>query len=42
MYKCNECQLEFKTYKGLQGHNSQKHKIPGVITYVNFYLNGEW
>ena len=42
MYKCNDCQLEFQTYKGLQGHNSQKHKIPGVITYVNFYLNGEW
>ena len=42
MYKCNDCQLEFNTYKGLQGHNSQKHKIPGAVTYVNFYLNGEW
>jgi|688.fasta_scaffold565584_2 very-short-patch-repair endonuclease len=42
MFKCNSCNIEFKSYKGLQTHNSKTHKIPGVETYVNFHYNGEW
>ena len=42
MYKCIDCNREFQTYKGLQGHNSLKHKIPGCDTFVNFYLEGVW
>ena len=39
---CKDCNIEYNSYKGLQCHNSKTHKIPGVQTYVNFYLNGEW
>lgn len=42
MFKCNNCNIEFKSYKGLQTHNSKAHDIPGVETYVNFHFNGEW
>lgn len=42
MFKCNNCNIEFKSYKGLQTHNSKAHGIPGVETYVNFHFNGEW
>jgi len=42
MFKCNDCNIELKSYKGLQAHNSKTHKIQGVDTHVNFYYNGEW
>ena len=42
MFKCTDCNIEFKSYKGLQAHNSKTHKIQGVDTHVNFYYNGEW
>jgi very-short-patch-repair endonuclease len=42
MFKCTDCNIEFKSYKGLQTHNSKTHKIQGVDTHVNFYYNGEW
>jgi len=42
MFKCTDCNIEFKSYKGLQAHNSKNHKIQGVDTHVNFYYNGEW
>jgi len=42
MFKCNDCNIEFKSYKGLQTHNSKTHKIPGVETFVNFHYNGSW
>jgi very-short-patch-repair endonuclease len=42
MFKCTDCNIEFKSYKGLQTHNSKTHKIQGVDTHVNFYYNGQW
>lgn len=42
MFKCTNCNIEFKSYKGLQTHNSKTHKIQGVDTHVNFYYNGQW
>lgn len=39
---CKDCNIEFKSYKGLQTHSSKVHNIPGVETYVNFHYNGEW
>jgi G:T-mismatch repair DNA endonuclease (very short patch repair protein) len=42
MFKCTDCNIEFKSYKGLQTHNSKTHKIQGVNTHVNFYYNGQW
>jgi G:T-mismatch repair DNA endonuclease (very short patch repair protein) len=42
MFKCNTCNNEFKSYKGLQNHASRIHKIPAGQTYVTFYYNGHW
>ena len=42
MFKCNSCNIKFKSYKGLQTHNSKTHKLPGVETYINFHYNGQW
>ena len=39
MFKCNNCNIEFKSYKGLQTHNSKAHDIPGYYFKVHPFFS---
>lgn len=41
-FTCKNCEREFDTYKGLQSHRSNTHKIHGSQTFVDYTLNGIW
>ncbi len=42
MYKCEYCEKEFKTLKGLSSHISQVHKFISIKDYyIKYFSNGE-
>jgi very-short-patch-repair endonuclease len=41
-FTCKDCEREFDTYKGVQSHRSNTHKISGAQTFVDYNLNGIW